>query len=452
MENLTKFETYKPSGIDWIGEVPNHWRIQRLKDLVLQKITDGPHETPELVDDEDSIPFISAEAITEDGINYEARGGNISAEQDRIYSLKCKPKKHDIFIVKSGSTTGRIGYVEIDLNFNIWSPLALVRSNKQTSSRFLFHYLSSDCIQRQIQNTWSFGTQPNIGMGVIERLRLSMPPSEEQLTIANYLDQQTQKIDRLIANKKAQAEKLKELRQIEINNAVTKGLNPNAEMKESGIDWLGKIPKHWAVKRLKNILVEKMMYGANEIADEDDEQNPRYIRITDFGSNGELRDDTFKSLPFEVAKGYLLQEGDILFARSGATVGKTFQFRNYKGIACFAGYLIKARPNFNIITSDFMFFFTQSNGYENWKNSIFSKATIENIGADKYQLLKLSVPPTIDEQNKITQYLQKRTTAIDILIKNIDAQIEKLQELRKIKIYEAVTGKVKVNAYDEATA
>jgi restriction endonuclease S subunit len=219
-------------------------------------------------------------------------------------------------------------------------------------------------------------------------------------------------------------------------------------MKDSGIEWLGKIPKHWVVKRLKNILIEKMMYGANEIADDDNENNPRYIRITDFGSNGELRNDTFKSLPMEVAKDYLLQEGDILFARSGATVGKTFQFKNYSGIACFAGYLIKARANTQIITSDFLFYFTQSNAYENWKNSIFSKATIENIGADKYQLLKLCVPKSLDEQNKITEYLIQRTSAIDQLIKNIEAQIEKLQELRKIKIYEAVTGKIKVNGYE----
>ena len=204
---MSRYETYKSSEVVWIGDIPQQWKIKRLKDLVNPKITDGPHETPELVDDEDGIPFISAEAITENGINYEARGGNISVEQDRIYSLKCKPKRDDIFIVKSGSTTGRIGYVDTDLNFNIWSPLALVRSNNKTSSRFLYHFLSSDCIQRQIQNSWSFGTQPNIGMGVIERLRLAIPEYDEQLTIANYLDDQTQKIDRLIANKKTQAQR-----------------------------------------------------------------------------------------------------------------------------------------------------------------------------------------------------------------------------------------------------
>ena len=208
--------------------------------------------------------------------------------------------------------------------------------------------------------------------------------------------------------------------------------------KSSDIEGIGDIPEHWKIKRLKNVLEEKLMYGANEIGDEDDESNPRYIRITDFGDNGELRNDTFRSLTYKIAKDYLLKEGDILFARSGATVGKTFQFRNYKGTACFAGYLIKASPNLNIITSDYLFFFTQCNAYENWKNSIFNKATIENIGADKYQFLKLTLP-SLEEQFAIANFLNEQIQKIDHLIANKKAQTEKLKELRQIEINNAVT-------------
>lgn len=218
----------KDSGIEWLGKIPKQWAEKRLKNLVSPKITDGPHETPELVDDLDGIPFISAEAITETGINYEARGGNISVEQDRIYSLKCKPKRDDIFMVKSGSTTGRIGYVDSDLNFNIWSPLALIRANSNTHSRFLYFALCSNYIQKQVQLTWSFGTQPNIGMGVIERLRLVIPPKDEQIVIANYLIQRTTAIDQLIKNIEAQIEKLQELRKIKIYEAVTGKIKVNA--------------------------------------------------------------------------------------------------------------------------------------------------------------------------------------------------------------------------------
>src|SRR5690606_18614873 len=112
-----------------------------------------------------------------------------------------------------------------------------------------------------------------------------------------------------------------------INQAVTKGIDPDVPLKDSGIEWLGEIPEHWEVKRLKYVVSRKLMYGANESADEEYRENPRYIRITDFGNDGKLKDNTFKSLPPEKANDYLIADGDLLFARSGATVGKTFQFK-----------------------------------------------------------------------------------------------------------------------------
>jgi len=443
---MSRYDTYKPSEVVWIGDIPQQWKIKRLKDLVNPKITDGPHETPELVDDEDSIPFISAEAITENGINYEARGGNISVEQDRIYSLKCKPKRDDIFIVKSGSTTGRIGYVDTDLNFNIWSPLALVRSNSKTSSRFLFHFLSSDCIQRQIQNTWSFGTQPNIGMGVIERLRLAIPEYDEQLTIANYLDNQTQKIDRLIANKKAQAEKLKELRQIEINNAVTKGLYPNAEMKDSGIDWLGKIPKHWEVKRVKNIgsifngstpssSVESYWDGDIIWVTPGDFKNYRYSIDN---SENKITDDGYKNCGTS-----LVPIGSIILT-TRAPIGNVLLAAKELCTNQGCKSIVPAKIN-----SEFLYYYFSISSIQ--LNVFGQGTTFLELSTGNLSTFKVPVPPA-KEQIEIAHYLQKRTTAIDQLIKNIEAQIEKLQELRKIKIYEAVTGKIKVNAYAETTA
>lgn len=448
---MSRYETYKPSCIDWIGNVPEHWERKRFRYCF--ENSKGLSITKENLI-EVGIPCVNYgeihskygfkvdpevnELLCVDKKYLETNQSSILSEGDFVFADTSED------IEGSGNFTHLIGNQKIFAGYHT----IISRLRIKSAPKFVAYYFESvsfrNQIRREIQGVKVF----SITNKILKNTILFLPEYDEQLAIANYLDHQTQKIDCLIANKKAQAEKLKELRQIEINNAVTKGLNPNAEMKDSGIEWLGKIPMHWEVKRLKNILIEKMMYGANEIADDDNENNPRYIRITDFGSNGELRDDTFKSLPMEVAKDYLLREGDILFARSGATVGKTFQFKNYSGIACFAGYLIKARANNQIITSDFLFYFTQSNAYENWKNSIFSKATIENIGADKYQLLKLCVPNSIEEQNEITEYLIKRTTAIDQLIKNIEAQIEKLQELRKIKIYEAVTGKIKVNRYE----
>ena len=439
---MKKYPKMKPSGVEWIGDVPEDWGNYSLKRLVGIKISDGPHETPEFV--ENGVPFISAESVKNSKIDFNFKRGFITKEQDIIYSKKCKPQKHDIFIVKSGSTTGKIAIVDTEEDFNIWSPLALVRSNpKLVFPNFLFYAFICDYFQRQIQLFWSFGTQPNIGMGVIESLRVILPSLPEQTAIAYYLDHKTAQIDQAIAEKEGLIELFREERQAIINHAVTKGIQAGTKMKPSGVAWIGDVPEGWAVKSLHWLLSAPLKYGANEPAEDDDPTQPRYIRITDFGDDGKLREDTFKSLPNEKAQEYLLVEGDILFARSGATVGKTFQFKNFKGRACFAGYLIKASADSEKLLSDFLYYFTKSNAYENWKDSIFNQATIQNIGADKYRNLPIPLTSTA-EQKEIIAYLNQKTAQIDTAISGIQQEISLLQEYRQALIFEAVTGKVDV--------
>jgi type I restriction enzyme S subunit len=216
---LDKSVPMKDSEAEWLDRIPAHWRICHLKRCVKSKITDGPHESPEYL--EEGVPFISAEAVQDYGINFDSRRGFISPEQDLIYSQKCKPKRDDIFIVKSGSTTGKIGYVATDVDFQIWSPLALVRTNSEHFSRFVFHFLTSLYFQTQVRVSWSMGTQPNIGMGVLENLQIVAPPLIEQRAIAEFLDAQLSQIDCIISLVNRQITKLKELRKALINDVVT---------------------------------------------------------------------------------------------------------------------------------------------------------------------------------------------------------------------------------------
>lgn len=222
------------------------------------------------------------------------------------------------------------------------------------------------------------------------------------------------------------------------------------EYKETGIEWLGEIPKHWKVVKLKRVLNTPLMYGANEAAEFDDRELPRYIRITDFGNDGRLREDTFKSLPIENAKGYMLSHGDVLFARSGATVGKTFQFKNYNGEACFAGYLIKATPRKWQLDSDFLYLYTKSIAYEEWKNLIFTQATIQNIGADKYQYLDITLPPP-PEQKAIAEYLDKACHRIDKIIEIKERQLEKIEAYFSSKLQEILSSGVEENTLKRKT-
>ena len=236
---------------------------------------------------------------------------------------------------------------------------------------------------------------------------------------------------------------LQELKQSVITHAVTKGLNPNVEMKDSGVEWIGKIPASWDVVHLKRILRERMQYGANEPAESDDTTYPRYIRITDITANGELRPETFKSLEPSKAKDYLLDKGDVLFARSGATVGKTFLF-NADIKACYAGYLIKASCDKRRMLPEYLYYYTQSGAYECWKNSVFIQSTIQNIGADKYQMMYILVPSK-DEQKQIVEYTMRKSQIFDAAISKAQHQVELLQEYKQSLITEVVTGKRKVS-------
>jgi type I restriction enzyme S subunit len=209
--------------------------------------------------------------------------------------------------------------------------------------------------------------------------------------------------------------------------------------KDSTIEWLGDVPEHWEVRRLKEVIVSPLSYGANEMATDSNPEHPRFIRITDFSENEELKDETFKSLSPNIAQKYLLKEGDILFARSGATIGKTFHFKNYKGKACYAGYLIKARPNPNIISSNFLSYYTKSSLYDTWKSQVFIKATIENISAEKYGFFLFIPLPPLAEQKSIATYLDTKTAQIDRKIDLLTQKVKSYADLKRSIINETVT-------------
>lgn len=214
-------------------------------------------------------------------------------------------------------------------------------------------------------------------------------------------------------------------------------------MKESGVEWLGEIPAHWQAKKLKFIISEPLQYGANEPAGFDDASLPRYIRITDINEDGSLREETFRSLPEHIAEPYLLKQGDLLFARSGATVGKTFLYRKSWGRAAYAGYLIRARIRPTQAVPGFLFYFAHSNSYWDWLSSRVIQATIQNVSAEKYATLKIGLPP-VNEQRVIVATLDERTKEIDSLIAKAQQGIAKLREYRVAIISAAVIGKIDV--------
>lgn len=216
---LNRDAPIKPSGIDWLGDVPEHWELLPLKRIVSVPITDGPHETPQFIDE--GVPFVSAEAVSSGSINFSKVRACISAEDNARYSLKYAPKLHDIYMVKSGATTGITAIVEDRTDFNIWSPLAAIRCNSGSIPHFVLNFMRSRQFLEAITLYWSFGTQQNIGMGVIENLACTVPPMEEQVKIASYLRDELVKFDTLTTEAQRAIDLLQERRTALISAAVT---------------------------------------------------------------------------------------------------------------------------------------------------------------------------------------------------------------------------------------
>ena len=209
----------RASGVPWLDSVPSHWSIIALKHILSQPITDGPHETPEFLDD--GIEFISAEAVSSGIIDFDRRRGYISYEDHLKYSRKYSPKLHDIFVVKSGATTGVAAIVTDDRVFDIWSPLAVVRCRQTVNPYFVLNFIRSADFQRAISLSWTFGTQQNIGMGTLGSLRVVLPPRLEQDQIVEVLQGRRATIDALIAKAQEVIVRMREYRAALITDAVT---------------------------------------------------------------------------------------------------------------------------------------------------------------------------------------------------------------------------------------
>jgi len=418
MAELTRYETYKPSGIDWIGEVPIDWKMLRIKNVA--SIVNG------------STPSSSVEEYWDGDIIW-ATPGDFN-KFDKIID-DSESKITEAGYKSCGTSMVPVGSVVITTRAPIGNVLIAGKElctnqgckslvPNRIESRFLYYIISISSIELNILGQGT--TFLELSKESLGTFKLPLPKYDEQLAIANYLDDQTQKIDQLIANKKAQVEKLKELRQIEINNAVTKGLNPNTEMKDSGIEWLGKIPKHWEVKRLKNILLN---INSGDGISNDELVEDGEIEV--YGGNGVM--------------GYtdkLNSDGKvIIIGRVGAKCGVTYLVDKKIWISDNA---LQSRTYQNY---EFVYYLIDAMNLNNYANQNAQPLITGGILKGLYAAL-----PPKNEQVEIADFLQQRTTAIDQLIKNIEAQIEKLQELRKIRIYEAVTGKIKVNAYAENTA
>lgn len=426
----------------FLSDVPMSWDKVRLKNLVEVKITDGPHETPQLV--EEGIPFISAEAIKNNKVNFDKKRGNITYNLHEKYSRKCSPQRNDILIIKSGATTGNSAIVETDEVFDIWSPLALVRADtKKVLPYFLFYVISSKLFRNQIEISWSFGTQQNIGMKVIENLYIPLPSIAVQKQAVLYLDFKLADIDNLISSKEKQIQLLEEQRQAMITEAVTKGLSSNVKMKNSGIDWIGEVPDHWQVKKIK--FLSNVKRGASPRPIDDPKyysESGKYswVRISDVTKSGKYLVETKDRLSsLGASKSVKRYKGDLFLSIAG-TVGKAcitqINCCIHDGFVYFDNLKIKEELLYYIFESGQCY------------KGLGKFGTQLNLNTDTVGNIVIPVC-TQNESEDILVYLQTKDLEYRELIRQVELQLVKINEYRQSLIHEVVTGKIPIEEMEK---
>ena len=402
----------------------------KLKRLLAVPVTDGPHETPELVDE--GIPFMSAESVKNGYLDFSLRRGNISKELHTLYSLKAKPQRDDIFMVKSGATTGKVAIVETDEEFSIWSPLALIRANRdRLSPRYLYYSLKSDYFQEQVENSWSFGTQQNIGMQVIENLNIFQPSLAKQQELADYLDAKTKTLDKILTAKNHTHTHLSELRQAIISELVY----PTGGRTMSASDQLY---RHLASQESGTWGEDPN--GINEV---------KCLRVAyfDYERLSHIEPTTVRSITSVHVRNKILQPGDILIEKSGGgektPVGRAIIVGELPEPATYANFIDRLRFKDTVLPEYALYLL-----YAMYTGGVNTKYIKQNTGIQnldiKHYLMEPVVIPNVGEQQVIIKQIKTRLQKIDKANSKLSDSIKYLEEYRSSLISNVVGGKVEV--------
>ncbi len=435
------YPKYKPSGVEWLGDVPEHWEVKRLRHL-LSSIRNGTSATQ--VDEEESaLPVTRIETISKGIIDYDRIGYIEKFEGVNSYKLDTG----DILLSHINSLS-MIGNAAIYNGEKIlYSGMNLLRlcPKKMTDSKWLWYFIVQDGFRKTLSSRAKPAiNQASLTTNQIREMSIVTPPLPEQQAIAAFLDRETGRIDTLIAKKERLLELLAEQRTALISRAVTKGLDASVKLKPSGVEWLGDVPEHWEVKKIV-FLLNRLQDGTHFSPDSDFTGEYLYITAKNIKENGfNLSEITFvtKEAHKEIYRRCPVKKGDVLYIKDGATAGIAMvntleeEFSMLSSVAML-------RPRNTDLDSVFLKYHLNTEGFKNFVlNSLVGGAmtrfTLEIIS--KFRL----ITPPLPEQQAIASFLDRETAKIDALSAKVTTAIERLKEYRTALISSAVTGKIDV--------
>ena len=441
---MNRYPEYKESGVEWIGEIPKHWEIKKLK--YVAKILPS-NVDKHIYPDEIQVRLCNyTDVYYNDYITVDTvlKKGSCKESEFAKFALK----KSDVIITKDSETPDDIGvptYVKDNLDSVVCGYHLTMLRPLACRGEYIFRFIQSDRTRRYFELESNGITRYGLGKSSIENLLLPIPTDSEQQQIANFLDRKTGQIDELIRIKERQIELLQEQRTALINQAVTKGVDPNVEMKPSGVEWIGEIPAHWKVKRLK--LVAKILPSNVDKHIYPDEIQVRLCNYTDVYYNDYITVDTVlkkgSCKESEFAK-FALKKSDVIITKDSETpddIGvPTYVKDNLDSVVC--GYhLTMLRPL--ACRGEYIFRFIQSDRTRRYFELESNGITRYGLGKPSIENLLLPIP-TDSEQRQIADFLNNKTKQIDELITAEQQKIELLKEYRQSLISEAVTGKIDI--------
>jgi len=418
------YPKYKPSGVEWLGDVPEHWEVSKLKYVLLTIIAGGTPKTDNSAnwcESGEGIPWVSIADMSESNIIIKTKK-DVTTSGIAEKGLKILPKGTLLYSIFA--SLGKVAIANVELTTN-QAILGLI-PNKKIANEFLYWLLIS--LEKYVHFIASSNTQDNLNMEKVANFPIPFLPTNEQTAIANFLDRETAKIDTLISKQERLIELLQEKRQALISHAVTKGLDPNVKMKDSGVAWLSEVPEHWEVKRLK--------FNLKTRAKKANLEGRKVIALENIESG------TGKYIPTETkyeGEDVACYRNDILFGKLRPYLAKVYKC-DEDAIAF--GDLIAFQPLSNM-NSAYAFYMMISKNFIKTVDSSTYGAKMPRASVDFISEMSVPTPP-LQEQQQIADYLDTQTAKIDTLIEKAHQAITLLKERREALISAAVTGKIDV--------
>lgn len=437
------YASCKPSGIEWLGDIPEHWALAPLKRQTSILLSN--------VDKKSVVGQVPVRLCNYTDVYYQETiqpdttfmRATATSEQVEKFTLR----EGDVLLTKDSEDPADIGvpaYVDIDMPGVLCGyHLAMLRPHAETNGAFIKRYIESGEARHYFHGRANGLTRYGLGKSALGELPITFPPLSEQRAIAAFLDRETLRIDRLIKKQERLIKLLEEKRQAEISHAVTKGLNPNAPMKDSGIEWLGKIPEHWSFSSFKHVC-SKIIDCKNRTPDHDPNGEYFVVRTTcikggKFYSKGGYQ--TNLSNFIEWTKRGEPNDGDVLFTREAPTGEAAIAPSDLR--FCLGQRMMCLRPNRNKVTQKFLLYCVYGPLVREMIGAKSKGSTVGHLRVEEIAGLPL-LTPSIEEQIAITQHLEGVLGKLDQTQKKCSLAIKRLTEHRSALISAAVTGKIDV--------